>query len=731
MIPGLNKRTLNFHDLLLYVAMMRKHLRLMILLVCMCLLGGLAAYIYSRPVYFARAYVRLDELALPVDSDNVYHDSTWNAVISELKSPTIMQRTAARLGVVADARTIDESYMKLLRITPSPDWTGLDVEVYSYRQSWPTRWTEIMVEEFMKNRDEQRQNYRAAVAKSYGNVIGEAGKKMDANLDSKFDFQDQSKLVMATIEMNRLSNVPVELAQIRQRIDRLNEVISKLDTEGMGTVAKLSLIDSVNDESSLQVGQVVAQTGSAPAPGAVGDMAGVPQASPAAETESVIVPAVAGKPEWQDLDKEQRRIEGEIADALRVYLPGHRKVIALNKQLDQVRRNLDLEYQAARSRVDLERESLIDQQQDLEKKLPEYEEVNRRYAKLQQDYQLRDSGQVAWRGIYTQAQEYVNELDYTADKERVNLQYMGIIQARSDPVSPNKMNIALMSLAAGVGIAFLVPFLIEYLDFTLSNMEAVESAFQMRGLGIIPQVESNVGRPVPLGVNNNDSDDRNLVENFRVVRTNLLAMGSLSKAAHVTMVTSAMPKEGKTVVSSNLAISFAQMGEKTLLIDTDLRRGRLHRLFGLRKSPGLSDLLLDKVTLDVAIRPSGKENLSILSAGDHLESGTELLASQKFTDLMKDLRGKYERILVDTPPVLGLSETSILQRHVDGVLFVIWSGRTPIRNMKTAIEMLQSNGANFYGFILNRLDLSSTANYYQYYYYSSDYYHSYHALENA
>jgi Mrp family chromosome partitioning ATPase len=98
---------------------------------------------------------------------------------------------------------------------------------------------------------------------------------------------------------------------------------------------------------------------------------------------------------------------------------------------------------------------------------------------------------------------------------------------------------------------------------------------------------------------------------------------------------------------------------------------------------------------------------------------------------MARLRSQYDRIIVDTPPVLGLSETSVLQNQVDGVLFVIWSGRTPIRNMKTAIDILSANGANFYGFILNRLDLSATTNYYQYYYYSSDYYHNYHVLENV
>ena len=99
---------------------------------------------------------------------------------------------------------------------------------------------------------------------------------------------------------------------------------------------------------------------------------------------------------------------------------------------------------------------------------------------------------------------------------------------------------------------------------------------------------------------------------------------------------------------------------------------------------------------------------------------------------MAELRGRFDRIVVDTPPVLGLSETSVLQTFVDGVLFVIWSGNTPIRTMKAAIEMLQGNGANFYGFVLNRLDLNATTNYYQYYYYSHDYYYSTaHTIENS
>ncbi|HEY2344012.1 MAG TPA: polysaccharide biosynthesis tyrosine autokinase, partial [Chthoniobacteraceae bacterium] len=276
-----------------------------------------------------------------------------------------------------------------------------------------------------------------------------------------------------------------------------------------------------------------------------------------------------------------------------------------------------------------------------------------------------------------------------------------------------------------------VPFLLEYLDHTMSNLEQVESTFQMRGLGIVPKLsEYGADRPL-LSQSPDKSVDGTLLENFRVIRTNLLSMGALTKAPHVIMVASAMPKEGKTVVSSNLAVSFSQTGARTLLLDTDLRRGRMHRLFGYRKSPGLSDVLLGECTLEEAIRPTGHENLSILSAGKHIEAGAELLGSDRFRTVMEQVREKFERVVMDTPPVLGLSETSVLQSLVDGVLFVIWSGNTPVRTMRAAIEMLQANGANFYGFVLNRLDLTAATNYYQYYYYSYDYYYSTQTIENT
>jgi succinoglycan biosynthesis transport protein ExoP len=725
MLPGINKRGLNFYDLMLYAALVRKHVRLMLLLICMSLLCGLVVYIYSRPVYYSKALIHVDSLALPLDTDKIYHDGNLSAIIAELKGPEVSVRTAAQLGVTANYTDLEEKYIRDIKI--APDTSGnLEVEFWSYIPSWPGHWPEIMADEFMELRAEQREKYRDTVMNSYGKELDHLSDKIQTDQDKKDAFEDQTRFTEAAIYVASLQDLPGQLAQIMQRIDQLNTLRIRLDDPSIDTVDRLSLIESADSQSPVQIGESVSSLSMS---GSAADQENPENVQLSAD--SVVVPGmVAESTEWRELERRQRELLKDLADLSRTYLPGNQKMVQAHKNLDDVQRNLDLDYEIARRRFDFVLTSLQDRYSDLEKKLPAYEDARRKLARIQQDSQLHEAGQLGWSSLYGDAAKTITELEYTNDKEKVNLHFDHMVDIKAAPVSPNRTKLMLLSLVVGIVLAFAVPFLIEYLDFTLSNLEEVEATFQMRGLGIIPQVSHGTDHPILLDVTAS-SDERNLVENFRVVRTNLLAMGALSKQAHVTMVTSAMPKEGKTLVSSNLAISFGQTGARTLLMDTDLRRGRLHRLFGMRKSPGLSDYLLDKVPLSEAIRPSEKENISIISAGQHVESGTELLGSPKFAELMAELRTRYDRIIVDTPPVLGLSETSVLQSHVDGVLFVIWSGRTPIRLMKTAIDILSANHANFYGFILNRLDLSTTTNYYQYYYYSSDYYHSYHALENA
>jgi len=597
---------------------------------------------------------------------------------------------------------------------------NIEIEVWPWSADWAYRWSETLVREFLAYRQEKRIENKNKIIETYSAELKEVVAKLDEQFSEKLDFQDQQDFTKTLILVNSINNLPSELTRIQARLDELGRLRVRLRDPSLDTVAKLSLISSADSpETRLSLGQTVATDGKNPSNG---------QKSPTGLDSVVVVPSlVSSGNAWDQLAKDQQQTKGQIEEVGRTFLPGHRKMVELHKQLDLINERLNAEVEVAENRFELQFQELLNKKHDYEAKLPQYQELSRKHAKLLSQLAIFDMSRLPYDAYLATMKQQMNVVEFGGEKERINLKYGGLLEVRDTPVSPNRLKLAIISLAAGIALAVGIPFLIEYLDHTMTNLEEVESAFRMRGLGVVPQTSTT---EMIASTDEQNAQKNTLIENFRVIRTNMLSMGALTKQPHVVMVTSAMPKEGKTVVSSNLAASFALTGARTLLIDTDLRRGRLHRLFGYRKEPGLSNVLLGEATLEQAFRRGNHENLTILTAGRHLETGTELLGSPAFAALVADLRTQFERIVIDTPPVLGLSETSIMQNLVDGVLFVIWTGHTPIRGVRSAIETLRANGANFYGFVLNRLDLNATQNYYQYYYYSQDYYYQ-HAIEGA
>ncbi len=720
MLPGLKKRALNFHDLLIYVAIARRHVRLMVLLLCFSWLAGLVYYVYARPVYFSRSLIRMDLVEQPINAEKQFKEpSRITRIILEMNSPHIIQRTAARLGVKADYRDITKHQLKKLVLRPNSE-KNIEVEVYPYSYDWAKRWSEAMIKEYDDYRFQRRLAELKQRKETFDRNREEMLKLMDEELSHLFQTRADSNTVEAKIEFDKLRMLHRDIVETGIRLDEIGRAKLQLMSEGLDPIAKLSIIYAVSER--LQIGTAagvapVNEGGQEPQPGSVPE---------------IVTPSISSEGmSWRNFERQLDTLKVEREKLAEKYLPGHSAMIALQRAIDDLNLKVEGELRTAEKRLDATHEILIARQKVNQGKRPEYERAMKNSKKANLEEDLNSGAAEKWK---RRIERFDSDMDlnlYAFDLNRVDLSFGGILHINDLPVSPNRFTLIIYSTLLGLFLAIGIPFLIEFLDHTLSNLEQVESSFQMRGLGIIPKID---GPPNAVGLMDHDAGkEKSLLENFRVIRTNVLSMGALSKAPHVIMVTSAMPKEGKTVVSSNLALSFAQTGARTLILDTDLRRGRLHRLFGYRKQPGLSGVLLGTNSLADALRPTPHQNLTLLSAGQHLEAGTELLGSQQFHDIMADLRQRFDRIIIDTPPVLGLSETSVLQSQVDGVLFVIWSGHTPVNGVKAAIEMLQANGANFYGFVLNRLDLSATANYYQYYYYSHDYYYHYspRALENA
>lgn len=209
-----------------------------------------------------------------------------------------------------------------------------------------------------------------------------------------------------------------------------------------------------------------------------------------------------------------------------------------------------------------------------------------------------------------------------------------------------------------------------------------------------------------------------VTEAYKVLRTNIMYTG-IDKKLKTIVVTSSGPMEGKTTTVVNLAVTFAQAGNKVLLIDSDLRKPKIHRIFMLSNSSGLTNLIANHDDYYKYIRSCDIPNLDILPSGTIPPNPSELLSSNTMKQFIQDISEQYDFILLDAPPVGSVTDAAIISTFVDGTILVANSGRVEISAIKRSKELLSKVGARIIGVVLNKLDKHASDNYY---YYRNDYY---------
>jgi capsular exopolysaccharide synthesis family protein len=293
------------------------------------------------------------------------------------------------------------------------------------------------------------------------------------------------------------------------------------------------------------------------------------------------------------------------------------------------------------------------------------------------------------------------------------VQIMDPAQPGSRPVKPNKpLNIALgiiIGLVVGVGLAFFI----EYLDTSVKTIDDVERSLQSPVLGVIPQ---NVGLVLEEGM------DSPHAEAYRVLRTNLLFSRKDDKLNTVAVV-SAGAGEGKSTTVFNLATVFAQSGSRVLMVDSDLRRPTLHKMLQVSNGLGLTNYLLKQSTLEEVIQTTNLPTLDFLASGKLPSSSLGILSSAQMRDLITELKRRYDYVFFDSPPIMGVSDASILASEVDMTLQVIQYRRYPQPMNIRAKQLIEKVGGNLVGIVLNNINMSQDESYYYY----SGYYHDYYS----
>ena len=279
------------------------------------------------------------------------------------------------------------------------------------------------------------------------------------------------------------------------------------------------------------------------------------------------------------------------------------------------------------------------------------------------------------------------------------------------PVSPNTFNNLLIGLLGGLVLAVGLAFAFEYGDDRIKNPDELKKSLGLPFLGMVPAIfDKAITNPLITG------GAPNLFgESIRSIRTNVL-FSSADEGSRLVVVTSSAPGEGKTAVSTNLSLALAQAGHRVLLIDGDMRKPRVHEVFAQPLTPGLSNLLVGDKQISDTIRESLQQGLWLMPAGTFPPNPAELLGSRKFRDLTAYLQQHFDWVIVDTPPVMAVTDASIAANLAHGVLFVVGAEMTSKRVAQRAVEQLEMSQARFLGAVLNRVDLEHNAYYYSRYY---------------
>jgi capsular exopolysaccharide synthesis family protein len=285
----------------------------------------------------------------------------------------------------------------------------------------------------------------------------------------------------------------------------------------------------------------------------------------------------------------------------------------------------------------------------------------------------------------------------------------------------------LLALIGGGVMALGSAFFVEYLDKGIKTPDEIAAHLGIPSLGLIPTIpaKSIVAGGWPLL---NNGVPANFEEAFRTVRTNIL-FSFADDGPRSFVITSTSPGEGKTLVASNLAIGFAQTGQRILLIDADLRRARVHEIFNRPQEPGLSNLLVGDARPTETIGKSIVPGLWVLPAGRVPPNPVELLGSPRFKAFLKSLSEQFDAVVIDSPPVMAVSDAAVLAHLASAVVFVVQADRVNRDTAYKAVEQLQRSRAHLVGAILNRVDLQRNGYYYSQYYRSD--YNQYYTSANA
>lgn len=664
------------------------------LLIVLPVLGAVIGWAYMKrtpPVYQSRATLEIDDKQQIVKVDDVADTNlrvtnTMNTLVATVQSKALLQ-------TIADNNDFHELPGFLGAAHKSRPATKDDV-VHTLRGSLKAaiRNNTWLVDISATHTDPKAAELIAQAAVN-GMILFGANQKSRLALEANnFLVKEEERLRKALEEAEN------ELQDYREKHDALS-----LEKDQNLVVAKLNDINGKLNAATAQ--RVQLETDFSALDSSSNDM------------ESLLaLPSVSGHPVVSEITKAIASKKAELAVMKNRYTPVHPKYIALEteianlgdqrkKALPEVATQLRAALEATRTNEAKYKEALIAQEQEV-----------LALDRLAVQYNSKRRAVDAIRSVYDSVASRLKEVDLTKGLEdnplRVHEPASGAYQ-----IWPSAVKVYATSVGGALIGAMGVTLLFFFMDRSVKTVDQAEKLLGLPVMGAIGFNKKLSGHALdvwkePHGV---------IAESFRSLRALSTELGREDERRSF-LITSAMPSEGKTFCASNFATSLAQQGLKTLLIDADLRRPQISQTFyGKDLKPGLTEYLVGKAPLNACIRESEAPNLSIITAGTRSPNPAELLAGSGIKRLLQEAQTKYDRIVIDSAPVVAVADTILIASFVDTIFQVVRWNKTSVPVVARSIAMLRKAGKRPAGLILNQLPVNSAS---CYYYYSSGYYGS-------
>jgi polysaccharide biosynthesis transport protein len=451
------------------------------------------------------------------------------------------------------------------------------------------------------------------------------------------------------------------------------------------------------------------------------------------------VPQLRENPIFQGLIQKRQAASEEYIEAVNQYGPNFPKVQRLQAQLKDLDQLIEKEQINTLNRIENDYREARQRETLLTQALDQQKAAANEMAERMVEYNILKREAEANKALYDGLMTKLKEVGISAALQSSNIRVVDPAMIPAYPSRPAKArNIALaflVGLVGGIGLALMR----EYLDNTVKTPDDIETLARLPSLAVVPQFGDSNGngssrKRLLQGISTNGHDKRielvaqhlpksQMSEAFRALRTSLL-LSQPGRPPQVILVTSALPREGKTTAAANLAVTLAQLGDKTVLVDADLRKPGVGRLLNLGSSKyaGFSSYLAGVSSLDLVTVPHPDiPNLAAIPTGPLPPNPADLLSSNKLSEAIAELRTKFKFVVIDSPPIMAATDAVILSVQTDGVLLVVRSGETPKEAFTRTRDLLVSVKCHILGVVLNAVDSSAPDYYYSYRYYPYSY----------